>query len=133
VTLSFAYLVAAAIDPAAADVTDSSPIAIIVGAGVIALAVGGRPSVVVGAYSLVVAAVATVVVQMELQAPLIEIVVDAGNAFVVMAVAFAMVRSVRGSVDEGFARYRGLLESAPVAVVEVDLAAFHAGARPCAW
>lgn len=127
VTLSFAYLVAAALDPTAADVTDSSPIAIIVGAGVIALAVGGRPSVVVGAYSLVVAAAATVVVQMALQAPPIEILVDAGNAFIVMAVAFAMVRSVRGSVDEGFARYRGLLESAPVAVAEVDLAAFHAG------
>lgn len=127
VTLSFAYLVAAALDPGAADVTDSSPIAIIVGAGVIALAVGGRASVIVGVYSLVIAAAATVVVQAELRAPAIEIIVDAGNAFIVMAVAFAMVRSIRGSVDEGFARYRGLLESAPVAVVEADLAAFHAG------
>ncbi|MEX2278596.1 MAG: HAMP domain-containing sensor histidine kinase [Acidimicrobiia bacterium] len=127
VTLSFAYLVAAALDPDLADVTDSSPIAIIVGAGVIALAVGGRTSVVVGAYSLGIAAVATVVVQMQLGAPPVDIVVEASNVFIVMVVAFAMVRSVRGSVDEGFARYRGLLESAPVAVVEVDLAAFHAG------
>ena len=127
VTLSFAYLVAAAIDPTTADVTDTSPIAIIVGAGVIALAVGGRLSVAVGLYSLVVAAVATVVVQVDLGAPGIEIAVDAGNAFIVMAVAFAMVRSIRGAVDDGFARYRGLVESAPVAVVELDLAAWEHG------
>lgn len=127
VTLAFAYLVAAALDPTAADVTDTSPIAIIVGAGVIAVAAGGRTSVLVGAYSLAIAAAATVVIQTQLQTRPIEIVVDAGNAFIVMAVAFAMVRSIRGSVDDGFARYRGLLESAPVAVVEVDLAAFHGG------
>ncbi|MEX2423882.1 MAG: HAMP domain-containing sensor histidine kinase [Acidimicrobiia bacterium] len=127
VTLSFAYLVAAAIDPVAADVTDTSPIAIIVGAGVIALAVGGRLSVAVGVYSLVIAALATIVVQVDLGAPAIEIAVDAGNAFIVMAVAFAMVRSIRSSVDDGFARYRGLVESAPVAVVEVDLAAWVEG------
>lgn len=127
VTLAFVYLVAAAIDPAAADVTDTSPIAIIVGAGVIALAVGGRTSEAVGVYALLVAGMATVVVQMDLGAPAIEIAVDAGNAFIVMAVAFAMVRSIRSAVDDGFARYRGLVESAPVAVVEVDLPSFLAG------
>ena len=127
VTLSFSYLVAAAIDPATADVTDTSPIAIIVGAGVIALAVGGRLSVAVGVYSLVIAALATIVVQVDLGAPGIEIAVDAGNAFIVMAVAFAMVRSIRSAVDDGFARYRGLVESAPVAVIEADLAAWVAG------
>lgn len=124
VTLAFAYLVAATIDPVSADVTDTSPIAIIVGAGVIALAVGGRTSVAVGVYALVVAGLATVVVQADLGAPAIEIAVDAANAFIVMAVAFAMVRSVRSAVDDGFARYRGLVESAPVAVVEVDLPSF---------
>ena len=127
VTLSFGYLVAAAIDPASADVTDTSPIAIIVGAGVIALAVGGRLSIAVGLYSLVIAALATIVVQVDLGAASIEIAVDAGNAFIVMAVAFAMVRSIRSAVDDGFARYRGLVESAPVAVVELDLAAFMQG------
>ena len=127
VTLSFAYLVAAAIDPVSADVTDTSPIAIIVAAGVIALAVGGRMSVAVGLYALVIAALATIVVQADLGAEGIEIAVDAGNAFIVMAVAFAMVRSIRSAVDDGLARYRGLVESAPVAVVEVDLTAFMEG------
>jgi signal transduction histidine kinase len=127
VTLSFAYLVGAAIDPASADITDTSPIAIIVGAGVIALAVGGRLSVFVGLYALVIAALATIVVQVDLGAPVIEIVVDASNALIVMAVAFAMVRSIRRAVDDGFARYRGLVESAPVAVVEADLVAFIEG------
>jgi signal transduction histidine kinase len=130
VTLSFAYLVAAAIDPVSADVTDTSPIAIIVGAGVIALAVGGRLSVAVGLYALVIAAGATIVVQVDLGAPGIEIAVDAGNAFIVMAVAFAMVRAIRRAVDDGFARYRGLVESAPVAVVEVDLTGWVEGRDP---
>lgn len=127
VTLAFGYLVAAAIDPVSADITDTSPIAIIVGAGVIALAVGGRTSVAVGVYALVVTGLATVVVQMELGTPAIETAVDAGNAFIVMAVSFAMVRSIRSAVDDGFARYRGLVESAPVAVVEIDLPSFLAG------
>lgn len=128
VTLSFAYLVVAILDPTAADVTDTSPIAIIVGAGVIALAVGGRVSAIVGLYALGLVAVSTVMVQVELEARTGEIVVDTANAVIVMAVAFAMVRSIRQAVDDGLIRYRGLIESAPVAVVEADLAAFLAGA-----
>ena len=84
VTLAFGYLVAAAIDPASSDVTDTSPIAIIVGAGVIALAVGGRTSVAVGVYALVVTGLATVVVQMAIGTPAIQTAVDAGLPGVVV-------------------------------------------------
>jgi signal transduction histidine kinase len=127
VTFAFGYLVAAVLDPAAADVTDTSPIAIIVGAGVIALAAGGRDSVVVGAYALVLATLATVMIQVALGSDRVEIVVDSLNSLVVMAVAFAMVKSMRHAVDDGLARYRGLVDSAPVAVVELDLDAWSAG------
>jgi len=127
VALSFAYLVSAALDSTFADITDTSPIAIIVGAGVVAIAAGGRDSVVVGLCSLVIATVATVVVQAKLGSALVDIVVDSANSLVVMAVAFAVVLSVRTAAEDGFTRYRGLVESAPVAVVEVDLAAYLAG------
>jgi signal transduction histidine kinase len=126
-TLSFGYLLTAALDPALADVTDTSPIAIIVGSGVLALAAGGRDSVRVGVYSLVIATLATAVVQFALEARPIDLVVDSANTLVVMAVAFSMVRLVRRAMEDNYSRYRGLVESAPVVVVEVDLAAYLAG------
>ena len=127
ITLAFAYLVTAALDPSLADIHDTSPIAIIVGGGVIALAAGGRNSVVVGIYALVVATVTTAVVQVSIGSEPIDIVVDASNVVVVMGVAFFMVRSVRRGLDESALRYRGLVESSPVAVVEVDLAGYLRG------
>jgi len=126
VILAFAYLVLAGLGSTFADITDTSPIAIIVGAGVVAVAAGGRDSIVVGIGSLVIATVATVVVQTSLGSELVDIFVDSANSLVVMAVAFAVVLAVRNAAEDGFTRYRGLVESAPVAVVEVDLAAYLA-------
>lgn len=127
VTLAFAYLVAGALDPSLGDIDDTSPIAIIVGAGVMALAAGGRDSVVVGIYALVVATAAAAVVQAAIGSDPVDIVLDAWNVAVVMGVAFFMVRSVRRGFDESAIRYRGLVESTPVGVVEVDLAAYLRG------
>ena len=127
ITLALIYLVIAAFDEAAADVTDTSPIAIIVGAGVIAFAVGGKASARVGIYSLVVVLVATLTIQTKLGTAPVEMLVDTANVLIVMGVGFVMVRSIRRAVDDGFARYRGLVDSAPVAVVEADLDAFVRG------
>ncbi|HVR33023.1 MAG TPA: HAMP domain-containing sensor histidine kinase [Acidimicrobiia bacterium] len=129
ITVAFVYLALAAVDPGSMDITDTSPISIIVGGGVIALAVGGRASAAVGAYAVVLVAIATVVVQTNLGSPAIEIFVDVGNSLIVMGVAFAMVGAIRQAMDSGFDRYRGLVESTPVAVVEADLAAYVDGAE----
>jgi len=129
ITVAFAYVVLAALDPASGDITDTSPIAIMVGGGVIALSVGGRVSALVGAYAVVVVAAATVIVQTAVGSPGIEIFVDIGNSLIVMGVAFAMVGAIRQAMDSGFDRYRGLVESTPVAVVEADLAAYVEGAE----
>ncbi|MDX1448980.1 MAG: HAMP domain-containing sensor histidine kinase, partial [Acidimicrobiia bacterium] len=129
ITLSFVYLLAASLDPSLADVRDTAPIAIIVGAGVIALALGGRESVAVGAYALVVTAAGTVVVQVAIGSEAVDVVVDAANSVVVMGIAFFVVRSIRRGLDVSAERYRGLVESSPVAVAEVDIAAFVRGDR----
>ncbi|MFP5331326.1 MAG: sensor histidine kinase [Acidimicrobiia bacterium] len=127
VLLAFCYLLVGALDPSLADIDDTSPIAIIVGVGVIALAAGGRDSVYVGAFALVLATAATALVQIVIGSGPVDIVVDASNTLVVMGVAFFLVRSVRRGLDESSRRYQGLVESSPVAVVEVDLAAYLRG------
>lgn len=127
VLLAFGYLLVGAVDPSLADINDTSPIAIIVGAGVIALAAGGRDSVYVGALALVLATAATTLVQIVIGSPPADVVVDASNTLVVMGIAFFLVRSVRRGLDGTSQRYRGLVESSPVAVVEVDLAAYLRG------
>lgn len=130
ITASFGYLVVVALDPTPGEIAGTSPVAIIVGGGVIALVAGGREALAVGIYALVLAALAAVVVQMGIGSDAITIAVDAGNTLVVMGVAFAMVRAIRKAVEDAYTRYQALVESAPVAVAEVDLAGYLRGDDP---
>lgn len=127
IALSFGYLVLAAVDPTTAEITDTSPIAIIVGAGVIGLVAGGDDSRKVGIVALAVIAGATVMIQTRLGTSAVEVVVDAANSVIVMTIALLVVRSVRLAVDDGVSRYAGLIDSTPVAVIEVDLGAYLTG------
>lgn len=127
IVLAFGYLLASAIDPSFGDVSDSAPIVIVVGAGVIAVAVA-RADRVRAAVAAVIATGATIpVVQIGLGSSPAEVAVDTVAGVVVLSIAVGMVGFVATAADEAAARYRGLIESAPVAVVEVDLGAWLDG------
>jgi signal transduction histidine kinase len=130
ISAAFGYLIVVAVDPTLGAITATTPIAIIVGSGVIALAAGGRDSLWVGLYSIVVAGAATILVQASLNAAALAVAVEAATIVVLMSVAFVMVGAIRKAVDDGYSRYVGLVESAPVAVVEVDLAGYLRGDDP---
>ena len=126
--LALGYLVAAAIDPDLGDVTDSSPVAIVVAAGVLSIAVARRHRARVGVVALTATGVAVVVVQVAIQQTTAAVVVDAVAAVVAMSIAFGMVWTIGVAAEDATARYRGLVESTPVAVVDVDLGAWRDGA-----
>jgi signal transduction histidine kinase len=124
ITFAFGYLVLVAVDPTVGAITATTPIAIIVGSGVVGLAAGGRDSLWVGFYSIVVTGAATIVIQSSLNAGAVAVATEAATTVVLMTVAFVTVGAIRKAVDDGYSRYVGLVESAPVAVVEVDLAGY---------
>ncbi len=130
ITFSFGYLVLVSFDPTVGAITATTPIAIIVGSGVIALAAGGRDSLWVGLYSIVIAGAATILIQSSLNVGGVAVAVEAATTVVLMSLAFVMVGAIRKAVDDGYSRYVGLLESAPVAVVEIDLAGYLQGEDP---
>ncbi len=130
ITFAFGYLILVAVDPALGAVTATTPVAVIVGAGVVALAAGGRDSLWVGLYSVVVAGAAAVLIQSSLQSDGMSVATEAATTVVLMTVAFVTVGAIRKAVDDGYSRYVGLVESAPVAVVEVDLAGYLRGDDP---
>jgi signal transduction histidine kinase len=120
-TLAAAYLVVAAATGSIADVTNTSPVVMVVGAGAIALAAGGSRPTRTAIYVGILSAISVVAVQTALNEHPMAIFVEVGSSVVVVGLAYYLVRSVRVAFETGSSRYSGLTETAPVAVVEADL------------
>lgn len=127
--MAAAYLWVAAATGSLMEVTNTSPVVMMVGAGAIALAAGGsRPTSAALSMGLL-STISVVAVQSALGEHPMAIMVEAASVMAVVALAYYLVRSVRVAYETGSSRYAGLVETAPVAVLEADLPAGGPG-RP---
>ena len=126
-TLATSYLVAASLTESLTDVTNTSPVVMIVGAGAIAVATGGRRPLRTALYVGFLAIAAVIAIQTALDEHPMAIFAEAASSVVVIGLAYYLIRSVRVALDAGSTRYTGLLETAPVAVLEADLSKIGKG------
>lgn len=111
----------------AAVVTSSSPLVIIAAAGMVVAATGGRRSLPLAGVALVAVAMSVAAVQLRLDKPISYVATDAATAFVMLGLTYALVRTLRTSMDAAASAHRGVLDTAPVAIYELVVSDSHPG------
>ena len=129
-TLATLFLVGSALLGSTADVTNSSPIVMVVGAGAIAMAAGGRRPLRVALYTAAMCTISVVAVQVTVDPRPAGVFAELGSSLVVIGTAYFLILFVRGAYETGSTRYAGLLETAPVAVIEADLSSLYRQNQP---
>jgi signal transduction histidine kinase len=118
------FLVAASLAGDVKSATSASAPIMVVGAGAIALAAGGARPVRIAISIGVMVAASVVAVKTALGLPPLVVFAETASALVVIGLMYYLITFVRRAYDTDSSRYAGLVETAPVAVVEIDLSAW---------
>jgi signal transduction histidine kinase len=109
--------------------TNSGPVAILMMTGALAVMTGTRHRIRVVIFVGALMAVAVGSVQTALGEPPLAIGIEVATSLISVLTLYAGVTILRKALDVGSSRYQGLLETAPVAVIELDMSNVEAGDR----